>query len=524
MVSPVEGHADVSPRAASRRTRADAELFDVVIIGAGISGVGAAIRLRQAGLERIVVLEKADGIGGTWRDNTYPGCACDVPSALYSYSFAQKADWSRVFAPQAEIAAYVHETAERHGVIPNVRFGEGVDEARWMEAERCWEVRSSKRSYRGRYLVSCVGYLHEPIVPEIPGLAAFPGKVFHSSRWDHGHDLRGRRVAVIGTGASAIQFVPQIQPLAKTLHLFQRTPQWILPKPDAAVGLLLRSMLRLPGAKNAARRVLHRQLERLGVAFRHPEQMKAVQSAALLHLKRSVRDPALRSKLTPRYVIGCKRLLLSNDYYPAVAKPNVEVLATGVQRVSGHEVVGSDGEARQVDTIILGTGFHVTDPPMATRVRGADGRSLAEVWAGSPEAYRGTSTAGFPNAFGVLGPNLAIGHNSAFLVIEAQLDYIVDALRTAKKQGLSRIEVRRSAQAAYNRQVQKDLMGTVWNTGGCSSYYIDANGKNSVAFPWSTDRMRRMLRTFDAENYLVASDIGAEPGTKPGPEETLHAI
>ncbi len=499
-------------------------LVDVVIIGAGISGIGAAIRLRQAGFHDIVVLEKADGIGGTWRDNTYPGCACDVPSALYSYAFAQKGDWSRVFAPQAEIAAYVRETAEHHGVVPLVRFGEGVEEARWMEAERRWSVRTSKRSYLGRFPISCVGYLHEPIVPEIPGLGAFPGTVFHSSRWDHAHDLRGRRVAVIGTGASAIQFVPRIQPLVQRLHLFQRTPPWILPKPDAAVGPLSRATLRLPGARGAARRALHLPLELLGVAFRRPQHMKVVQAAALLHLRRSVRDPVLRSKLTPSYVLGCKRLLLSNDYYPAVAKPNVEVLATGVERVRGRAVVGSEGEAREVDTIILGTGFHVTDPPMAARVRGSDGRSLAETWVGSPEAYRGTSTAGFPNAFGVLGPNLAIGHNSAFLVIEAQLDYIVDALRTAKREGLSRIEVRRSAQAAYNRQVQKGLTGTVWNTGGCSSYYIDANGRNSVAFPWSTDRMRRMLRRFDAENYRIASDAGARPGTTSGPEEYLHAI
>jgi cation diffusion facilitator CzcD-associated flavoprotein CzcO len=247
------------------------------------------------------------------------------------------------------------------------------------------------------------------------------------------------------------------------------------------------------GARSAARRALHLPLEWLGVAFRHPERMKAFQSAALLHLHWSVRDPALRTKLTPGYVLGCKRLLLSNDYYPAVVKPNVEVLATGVERVSGRAVVGSQGEAREVDTIILGTGFHVTDPPMAARVHGSDGRSLAEVWAGSPEGYRGTSTAGFPNVFGVLGPNLAIGHNSAFLVIEAQLDCIVDALRTAKREGLSRIEVRRSAQAAYNRQVQKGLTGTVWNTGGCSSYYIDANGKNSVAFPWMSSRRRALV-------------------------------
>jgi cyclohexanone monooxygenase len=288
--------------------------------------------------------------------------------------------------------------------------------------------------------------------------------------------------------------------------LFQRTPQWILPKPDTALGLLPRTLLRVPGATDVMRGVIHRQLERLGVAFRHPEHMKRVQAAAELHLRRSVKDPELRRKLTPNYVLGCKRMLLSNDYYPAVTRSNVEVLATGVREIRGRSVVGQDGEIRDVDTVILGTGFHVTDPPMANQVRGTDGRSLAEVWGGSPEAYRGTTVAGFPNSFGVLGPNLAIGHNSAFLVIEAQLAYILDALRVAREDDLSRIEVRRDAQAAYNRRIQRGLETTVWNTGGCASYYIDANGRNSVAFPWSTDRMRALLARFDVENYHVMDD------------------
>ncbi len=485
-------------------------------MGAGISGIGAAIRLRDNGFGDLVILEKADAIGGTWRDNTYPGCACDVPSALYSYSFAQKPDWSRVFAPQPEIAAYVRETAVRFGVLGLVRFGEGVESASWDEPAGHWVVRTPKTTYLARYVISCAGYLHEPKIPKIPGLPEFSGKVFHSSRWDHEHDLRGRRVAVIGTGASAIQFVPQIQPKVERLYLYQRTPQWILPKPDASIGRVMRGLLGLPGATHIARELLYRQLETFGRAFRNPEHMVKVQAVALRHLRRAVKEAALRAKLTPDYVLGCKRLLLSNDYYPAVVQPNVEVLATGVEAVRGNAVVGQDGEAREVDTIILGTGFHVSDPPIAAHIHGKSGRSLADQWAGSPEAHRGTAIAGFPNSFMVLGPNLAIGHNSAFVVIEAQLDYIVDALVTMRREGLERVEVRRDAQASYNRRIQRDLQGTVWNTGGCSSYYIDANGRNSIAFPWSSDRMRRILARFDLENYHATAAAGPSAGARDG--------
>lgn len=476
---------------------------NVVIVGAGISGICAAIRLRQRGFDDIVVLEKADSIGGTWRDNTYPGCACDVPSSLYSYSFAGKSSWSRFFARQPEILEYINDVAKRFGVLDLIRFGECVEATSWNEDARHWTVRTGKRTYIARFVISCGGYLHEPKIPNLPGLLEFPGTLFHSSRWRHDHDLRGRRVAVIGTGASAIQFVPQIQPKVERLYLFQRTPQWLLPKIDAPIGRVAQGMLALPGAKQLLRNFLHRKFEEFGVAFRHPEHMKKAQSIALRHLERSVKDPALRAKLTPKYVLGCKRVLLSSDYYPAVAQPNVEVLATGVSSIRGSSLVGENGEAREVDTIILGTGFYVTDPPIAARIRGADGRSLAQIWAGSPEAYRGTTMAGFPNAFMVLGPNLAIGHNSAFLVVEAQLDYIVDALCTARRENLDRIEVRRDAQATYNRRVQRALTGTVWNTGGCSSYYIDANGKNSTTFPWSTARMQQILARFDLENYHV---------------------
>lgn len=480
-------------------------LLDVLVIGAGFSGLGAAIRLLDLGITNFLVLEKTAAPGGTWRDNTYPGCACDVPSALYSYSFAQKPDWSRVFAAQPEILDYINDTVARYALHDFVRYREPAEQSHWDETLRRWVVRTPQGIYHARFLISCTGYLHEPQLPDLPGLKEFPGKIFHSSRWAHDHNLRDERVAVIGTGASAIQFVPEIQPLVKSLHLFQRTPQWILPKPDGAVPSLSKKLLGLPFATEAVRAAMYNSFELLGIGFRKPALLKQAQKLAEAHLRRQVKDPVLRARLTPDYVLGCKRVLLSSNYYPALTQDNVEVLATGVQAVRGRTLIGQDGSEREVDTVILGTGFHVSDQPIASAVRGADGRTLADTWAGSPQAYRGTTIAGFPNLFLVLGPNLAIGNNSAFVVIESQLAYIMDALRQAKRDGLVRVEVRRDAQDNWNEKVQRDLAGTVWNVGGCSSYYIDANGRNSIGFPWSTNTMRRVLAEFDTDSYDVAS-------------------
>lgn len=475
----------------------------VVIIGAGISGIGAAIRLREQGEKDFIILEKATSLGGTWRDNTYPGCACDVPSALYSFSFAQKPDWSRVFAGQAEILDYVNEVAVRFHVEQHIHYGEPAQHSHWDERLCRWVVRTDKAEYHARAIISCAGYLHEPQIPDIPGLKEFSGKLFHSSQWDHAHSLVGERVAVIGTGASAIQFVPEIQPQVKELVLYQRTAQWILPKPDHTMTELPQRILGLPFAMTALRKALYTGLEGFGLGFRHPALLRQVELLARAHLRFAVRDPAKRAALTPDYTLGCKRVLLSNNYYPAVDQENVELLPTGVREVRGNIVVGQDGTEREVDTIILGTGFHVSDPPIAEHVRGTDGRTLAQVWDGSPQAYRGTTIAGFPNLFLILGPNLAIGNNSAFIVIESQLNYIMGALQAMREQQLVRLEVREAVQRRYNARVQEHLQGTVWNTGGCSSYYIDRNGRNSIGWPWSSNEMQRTLRHFDLKSYDV---------------------
>ncbi|EKF72911.1 cyclohexanone monooxygenase [Alcanivorax hongdengensis A-11-3] len=478
-------------------------IYDVLVVGAGISGIGLGIRLKEADIDNFVILEKADDLGGTWRDNTYPGCACDVPSALYSYSFAQKPDWSRAFAGQAEILDYVRDTAQRHHIQRHIRFNQAVERAQWREEKHLWEVQTADQLYLARTVVACSGYLHEPIVPAIPGLKDFTGTLFHSSRWDHHHDLNGERVAVIGTGASAIQFVPQIQPQVKHLTLFQRTPQWVLPKPDHAIPKLEENFFRLPFTLNAWRKMLFGGFETFGIGFRRPALLRQIQKLGEAHIRLAIKDPALRKTLTPDYTLGCKRVLMSNNYYPALNQPNVDVFATGLKEVRGNTLVGQDGSECQVDTIILGTGFFVTEPPIADHIFNNDGESLSQMWKDGMQAYRGTTISGLPNAFMVLGPNLGIGHNSAFIVIEAQINYIISTLTTMRERQLSRVEVKDQVQKTYNRKVQKDLQGTVWNTGGCSSYYLDKNGFNSVGFPWSTLKMQRLLREFDADSYTL---------------------
>lgn len=483
--------------------QANTPIYDTLIVGAGISGIGLGIRLKEAGFDNFVILEKAADLGGTWRDNTYPGCACDVPSALYSYSFAQKPDWTRAFAGQAEILDYVRDTAERYDIPASIRFNQAVERAQWRESQNLWEVQTADQLYLARTVVACSGYLHEPIIPAIPGLENFAGKLFHSSRWDHDHDLTGERVAVVGTGASAIQFVPEIQPKTQHLTLFQRTPQWVLPKPDHSIPKIEENFFRLPFTLSAWRKMLYGGFETFGIGFRRPTLLRQIQKLGLAHLKVAIKDATLRAKLTPDYTLGCKRVLMSNNYYPTLNQPNVDAFHTGLKEVRGKTLVGQDGSECEVDTVILGTGFFVTEPPIANHIFNDAGESLSQMWEDGMQAYRGTTINGLPNAFMVLGPNLGIGHNSAFIVIEAQINYIVSTLTTMREQQLDRIEVKAEVQQQYNRKVQKDLQGTVWNTGGCSSYYLDKNGLNSVGFPWSTLEMQRLLKTFDADNYTL---------------------
>ncbi|MGH3951269.1 MAG: flavin-containing monooxygenase [Pseudonocardiaceae bacterium] len=485
----------------------------VVVVGAGLAGVAAAVRLRQAGIEDFVVLEKSDRVGGTWRDNTYPGCGCDIPSVVYSFSFAPNPDWGRAFALQPDILTYIEKTVAEFGVEPWVRLNTEVTEAAWSTERLRWLVQTPGTRYVAQFVIFAAGPITEPSIPAIPGIDDFEGEVFHSARWNHELDLTGKRVAVIGTGASAVQFVPEIQPSVDRLYLFQRTASWVVPRLDAPIPRPLQSVFRrFPQAQGGLRALLDRVLRALSFAVRHERIARALNPIGRLHLRWQVTDPALRRALTPDFTLGCKRLMLSNDYYPALTRPNVEVIPRALSSVDGNEVVGADGTRREVDVIIFGTGFDVSHPPIAHRIRGTDGRLLAEHWAHSPEAYLGTTVPGIPNGFVLLGPNLLV-YNSFLGLAESQLDYVTDAIRRTAREGIEVVDVRPEVVRRFNDDVQDGLRQTVFNTGGCSSYYLDDQGRNFAAWPWSTTDLRKRLSRFDLENYHVVS---RRPPNSPG--------
>ncbi|NUP13852.1 MAG: SDR family NAD(P)-dependent oxidoreductase [Polyangiaceae bacterium] len=476
----------------------------IAIVGGGFSGLGVGIELLEQGVRDFVILEKASQLGGTWRENTYPGCACDVPSHLYSYSFERKADWSRVFAEQPEIQAYLLDVAKRRGVMPYVHLQTEALCTQWDKSRKRWRIETNRGVYDAQFVVFGPGPLHEPRLPSVPGIERFSGTTFHSAQWRHDHDLAGKRVAVLGTGSSAIQFVPKIQPKVERLFVFQRTAPWVLPKPDHRIPAIEQWALRnLPGFQWSLRQTIYGATELLQLAQRSPRTMQRIQKLGLWHLRRQVQDPKLREALTPNFTLGCKRLLLSNTYYPAIQAPNAELIPRAVTEITDSGVVGADGIERKVDTIIFGTGFHVTDNSAFGRVIGSAGTSLEEAWGGSPEAYMGTVCNGFPNAFFMIGPNLGNGHGSAFVLIEAQARYIADAIKTADRERIAMLEVRRSVQRAFNEEVQAALSTTVFNAGGCASYYIDKNGRNSSIYPWTTVDLRWRLRKFDVEQFEI---------------------
>lgn len=476
--------------------------FHIVIVGAGFSGIGAAIKLLDAGERDFVVLEAADEVGGVWRDNVYPGCGCDVQSPLYSFSFAPNPKWSRMYSPQAEILAYLRRVATEFGVRPHLRLRHRVGDARWDQLHRRWEIDTSNGRFTADVVIAGMGGLHEPIIPEFPGAERFAGRAYHSARWQLDDPLDGRRVAVIGTGASAIQIVPELQRRVGKLVLFQRTPPWVIPRRDRAFGPLERRLFEaLPFTQQLLRTRIYLTHEAMIVGFRNPRLMRLAERAALAYLRRQVADPALRRQLTPNFTLGCKRVLLSDDYYPALTQPNVELVTTGIREFTEQGIVDADGELHELDTVVYATGFHVSDPPFAERVRGRSGQTLAEVWAGSPEAFLGTTVAGFPNLFLMTGPNTGLGHNSMIIMIEAQLKLILGALAQLRGGGVS-LEPRASSQARWVEQVRRGNEGTVWTAGGCSSWYLDQNGINSTLWPWTTHAYARQA-SFDARDYLI---------------------
>ncbi|SOD02129.1 Predicted flavoprotein CzcO associated with the cation diffusion facilitator CzcD [bacterium JGI 053] len=482
----------------------------VAIIGTGFGGLGTAIRLMQEGIDDFVLLERADEVGGTWRDNTYPGCECDVQSHLYSFSFAPNPGWSRSFSPQPEIQAYLERCAEDFGVRPHVRFGHEVLGAAWDGDANLWRIETSQGPLTVSVLVMASGALSDPLVPALPGLDGFRGRAFHSARWDHGFDLAGKRVAVVGTGASSIQLVPAIQPVVARLYVFQRTPPWIIPRQQRELGPRRHRLYRrFPALQRAARGAIYLSREAFVMGFRRPGVMRLAEAVARRHLEKSIADPALRAKLTPEWRIGCKRILLSNDYLPALARPNVEVVTDGIAEVRAHSIVSTDGTEREVDAIVFGTGFVPTDPPLAPHVRGRDGRSLAEAWGGSPKAHLGTTVAGFPNLFLLMGPNTGTGHTSVVYMLEAQIEHLLGALRHLRRTGAAALEPRDEAQEAFVAAVDRRMQGTVWTSGGCASWYLDRTGRNSALWPDFTWRFRRRVARLDAAEYVTLGSAAA---------------
>ncbi len=479
---------------------------EVLILGTGFAGLGMAIKLRQAGIADVVLLERAAELGGTWRDNTYPGCACDIPSHLYSFSFEPYAGWSRMFPTQPEIQAYLLLVAEKHRLRPLIRFNAEAVEARFDDPTGLWTVATADgRRFRARFLVSATGGLSQPAYPDIPGLGQFAGPVFHSARWRHDVELAGKHVAVIGTGASAIQFVPQIAPEVAQLDLYQRTPPWVIPKPDHPIRGLRRWLIQhLPGYRWALRQRLYLQYESRALGFvAAPRLMKLMEKFGRAQLARQVPDEKLRARLTPDYTLGCKRVLIANDYYPALNRPNVAVIGEGIAAVTASGIRTTDGAEHPADVVILATGFRATDPLSPLKVYGAGGLELHDAWRHGAEAYYGMTVAGFPNFFLMVGPNTGLGHNSIVFMIEAQIRYIGQCIARTRARGARTIALRPEVQRRFSADLQRRIARTVWAT-GCKSWYMDRHGRNVTLWPGFTVEYWWRTRRARAQDYIFA--------------------
>ncbi len=487
----------------------------VLVIGAGFGGLAAAIKLDEAGERDFVVVERGSDVGGTWRDNTYPGAACDVPSQLYSFSFALNPTWSRSFSPQPEIQRYIQHVADKSGTLDRFWFDTAAEDATWDESAQVWRVRTSAGELTADVLVSAAGALSDPKNPDIEGFDSFEGEVFHSAQWNHDYDLTGKRVAVIGTGASSIQIVPEVAEKVSHLDVYQRTAPWVIPRNDRDyTGIEKLGFKHLPGLQRLYRTAIYWAREGFVPAFTiNPKLAFPAKQAGLANIRRGISDPELRRKVTPTYEIGCKRILISNSWYPTLDRDNVDLVTDGIAEVTPTGIVTKDGVARDVDAIIVATGFHTTDLPIAHHVTGRGGVTLADHFAEhGMQAYKGSTVNGFPNLFFVVGPNTGLGHSSMVFMIESQVAYIVDALKHMRRHGVAALEPSAEVQKEFVDDLQHRMSKTVWSTGGCASWYLDSHGRNVTLWPRATFTFRRLTNTFDATAYdVVQPDLTESP-------------
>ena len=481
--------------------------FQVLIIGSGFGGQCAAVNLLKAGIDDFRLLERRDFFGGTWCQNTYPGAAVDVPSPLYSLSFASYR-WSQMFAEQAELHRYTEHVIDRFGLRERVELQANVERVEWDDEQKRWAVHTgAKGTFHAQFLINATGPLSQPVIPQIPGQERFQGKTFHTNNWDHGYDYRGKRVAIVGSGASAVQVIPAIAPDVAQLHVFQRTPHWVLPRADRLFGPLQRWLLGVKPAYKLLRWLIYWQFETRVIAFKYSRPaIRMVQRQALRLLERQVRDPALRKKLTPDFTIGCKRVLLSNTYYPALTRSNVTLHTReqGITSLDERGINTQDGQHIEVDLIIWSTGYDATDGVISYPVSGKNAVQLRDVWAQYPRAYLGTSLPDFPNLFIVTGPNTGIGHTSALFIIESQMNYILDCIRTVQAKGLRSIEVRPEAERTYTEMIHREMERTVWKSGGCHSWYQSKSGHVIAMFPGFSFSYHRLTRALKPADHILS--------------------
>jgi cation diffusion facilitator CzcD-associated flavoprotein CzcO len=483
------------------------EPLDVLIVGTGFSGLGMGIALKKEQKRTFLILEKANDVGGTWRENHYPGCACDVPAPLYSFSFEQNPEWTRLYAGQSEIYAYLKKCAEKYDLLPHIRFKHEVAGADFDEARGLWTVRTHNgSSFVARNVVFGIGAFSRPVTPQFNGMETFKGPSFHSANWDHSVSLEGKKVAVIGTGASAIQIVPEVAKVASQLTVFQRTPAWVMPKLDRKIGKLERAIYRRsPAVQRLLRTWIYAEMESRAVTFVvKPEWAKVFSWIGKKHIARGIQDPALRDKLTPRDLPGCKRILQSNDYYPALSRSNVNVVTTPIDRISERGIVCTDGTGQDFDAIVYATGFAPTEMITPMKIRGAGGRDLDETWRQEGvQAHLGVMMTGFPNAFMLMGPNTGLGHNSMVFMIEQQIRYALKLMSLAEDRGAIAVDVRAQAQSSFNDKLQKRLGRTVWAS-GCKSWYFDEKGRNPTTWPGFTFEYWAAMRKPAIGNFLFS--------------------